>query len=120
MAKKIISVAEGIQVQAAPWREGKIVAGVLLSVDALPGVDSRKITFEAWKGEFVAVWETATLKRQLTEMKIGGVYQITCLGKNIETKNGMAWGFDVLEAENDQDQRDFEARYREYVVNAGK
>ncbi len=121
-------VIEGgfIKVDAEPWCEGKIVAGILKSVDTLPSKPgkeemSRKIIFEVQPGKYAAVWETGYLSSQVKNMKAGRFYYIKCNGKTADTQYGVkAWTFDVLEAENAQDIKEFTAGYAKYVAGGGK
>ena len=114
VAKKITG---GSNTEARPWREGMTLAGFFLSADVLPKCDSRKLTFRTLAGELLAVWETAALARQVEHMTIGNFYHVGCLGKTLETKNGKAWEFEVLEAENEAEQKDMDNNYRTLVAN---
>jgi hypothetical protein len=117
MGKKITG---GSMVQAEKWEKAKLIVGFFLSADLPPKCESRKLTFELSTGEKLAVWETATLARQVSQMKAGGYYKIVCLGKTIETQNGNAWGFEVEEAEDEKEQGAWEKEYRAYVAGGGK
>lgn len=117
---KVIEGNFGAQVKAEPWCEGKILAGAFRSADALPNVDSRKINFETSPGAYAAVWETASLAPKVAKMTPGAVYRILCLGKALQTRNGVAWDFTVEEAENAAESAAWAQEYAAYVAGGGK
>ena len=117
---KTVEGSFGVQVKAEPWREGKLVVGILKSVDTLPNCESRKITFEWDKGQYAAVWETGVFAKKLDQMKVGNFYRVECLGKVLETQNGNAWDFSVLEADRSEEVAEWTDEYRKYVAGGGK
>ena len=117
MGKKITG---GSMVQAEKWDAGKKIVGFFLGADTPPNCESRKLTFELTTGDKLAVWETAALARQVSEMKTGQYYRILCLGKTMDTANGKAWAFEVEEASDEKEQQAWESEYRAYVAGGGK
>lgn len=104
MAKPVTPVRQEFT-KAEPWSEGRQVAGLFLGAEEIPGVDSRKITFDVnMAGSKVSVWETAVLANYVAAMEVGKFYRVRCLGKTVETRNGKAWGFDVQELDTAEEQ----------------
>jgi hypothetical protein len=117
MGKKLTG---GDFAKAEKWDGGKKIVGFFTGADTPPNCESRKLTFELTTGDKVACWETATLARQVAQMKPGQYYKIECQGKVIDTPNGKAWGFDVEEAADEKEVKTWESDYRKHVAGGGK